>query len=153
MRQLSLKLAACFYFFILGSHFASAGPAEDAAGVVTKWEKAFNAGEVDDIVRMYTTEATLFGTLSPSISSGPEPLKAYFAASAKNRTQVKLVDAPTVTKLSDSAFVLAGIYEFSGTRADGQSFSAPARYSLVVVDSGGQWRIAHQHSSPRPKPQ
>ena len=39
----------------------------------------------------------------------------------------------------------------SGTRRDGQSFELPARYTFVIVMRDGGWRIAHQHSSPRPK--
>ncbi len=130
-----------------------AGPADDARGVLTKWEKAFNAGDVDSVVGLYTPDATLFGTLNPALTSGTAGLKAYFAASAKNKTQVKFAEAPTVTKVSNSVFVLSGIYEFSGTRADGQKFTAPARYSFLVAKVAGQWRIMHQHSSQQPKPQ
>lgn len=152
MRRLFPKTAACFIIFIFLSRAVTAAPADEASGVLGTWEKLFNAGDVDGIAALYTPEATLFGTLSPSLSSGAESLKAYFAASAKNRTQVKTIDQPTVTRLSDGAFVLAGIYEFSGTRPDGQNFAATARYSLVVVNDRGQWRIIHQHSSPRTKP-
>jgi hypothetical protein len=91
-------------------------------------------------------------TLSPALTSGTEGLKSYFAAGAKNKTQVKVVGSPTATKVSDSVVVLSGIYEFSGTRADGQSFTAPARYTFVIANVDGQWRIMHQHSSPQPRP-
>ncbi len=149
MRQFFLKLAMSLCI-LLGPQLAMAGPADDALGVLTKWEKAFNAGDVDAVVALYTPDATLFGTLNPSLTSGTDRLKAYFAASAKNKTQVKLVDAPTVTQVTDSVFILSGIYEFAGTRADGQKFTAPARYSFLVAKVAGQWRIMHQHSSPRP---
>jgi uncharacterized protein (TIGR02246 family) len=148
MRQRSVNFVL-FVFFLMNVNFAVAGPAEDT---LSKWETSFNAGNVDEIVALYAPDATLFGTLSPSLTSGAEGLRAYFAASAKNKTQVKMVDAPIVTKLSNGGLAMAGIYEFSGTRPDGQSFTAPARYSFVIADAGGQWRILHQHSSPRPKP-
>ena len=152
MRQFFVKLAMSLCI-LLGAQFAVAGPADDARGVLTKWENAFNAGDVAAVVGLYTPDATLFGTLSPALTSGTEGLTAYFTASAKNKTQVKFIEAPTLTKVTDSVFVLSGIYEFSGTRADGQTFTAPARYSFLVANVGGQWRIMHQHSSPRPKPQ
>ena len=126
MRQFFLKLAMSFCL-LLGAQLAVAGPADDARGVLTKWEKAFNAGDVNGVVGLYTPDATLFGTLNPALTSGTDGLKAYFTASAKNKTQVKFADAPTVTKVTDSVFVLSGIYDFSGTRADGQKFTAPAR--------------------------
>lgn len=151
MRQFFRKVLICMSL-VLGSQAAFAAPVDDAIAVLTKWEKDFNAGDASAITALYAPDATLFGTLSPSVTSGPDKITAYFAASAKNKTQVKLTGNPTVTKLGDQAFVLSGIYEFSGTRGDGQSFTAPARYSFVVANAAGQWRIVHQHSSPQPKP-
>ncbi|MBN9597108.1 MAG: SgcJ/EcaC family oxidoreductase [Afipia sp.] len=147
MKTVTGIAAASFILFSTAAAFA--GPAED---LLSKWEKLFNDGKTEEIVALYTPDATLFGTLSPSITTGSEGIKNYFATAAKNKTQVRAPDAPTVTKLSNGALVLSGIYEFSGTRADGQSFNAPARYSLVIQDQAGQWKIVHHHSSPRPKP-
>ncbi|MGB3447285.1 MAG: DUF4440 domain-containing protein [Xanthobacteraceae bacterium] len=124
----------------------------DAAGVLTTWGKEFNAGNVDAIAGLYSSDATLFGTISPSLTTRPEDVRAYFAAVAKSRMQVKLVDTPTITKIADMAVVLSGLYEFSGPRPDGESFVMPARYSFVVANVDSQWLIAHQHSSPQPKP-
>jgi uncharacterized protein (TIGR02246 family) len=122
----------------------------DAAGVLAAWVAGFNAGDVDAIAGLYSPDATLFGTISPALTTRPEDVRAYFAAVAKSRMQVKLVDAPTVTTIADMAVVLSGLYEFSGPRPDGQSFAMPARYSFVVANIDDQWRIVHQHSSPRP---
>jgi uncharacterized protein (TIGR02246 family) len=124
----------------------------DAAGVLTAWVNGFNAGDVDAIVGLYSPDATLFGTISPTLTTRPEDVRAYFAAVATSRMQVKLVDMPMVTNIGDAAVVLSGLYEFSGPRPDGKSFVMPARYSFVVAHIGGQWRIVHQHSSPRPAP-
>ncbi len=124
----------------------------DAAGVLAAWVTGFNAGDVDAIAGLYSPDATLFGTISPALTTRPEDVRAYFAAVAKSRMQVKLVDTPTITKIADMAAVLSGLYEFSGPRPDGQSFVMPARYSFVVANIDGQWWIVHQHSSPRPTP-
>ncbi|MBN8976975.1 MAG: SgcJ/EcaC family oxidoreductase [Rhizobiales bacterium] len=124
----------------------------DAAGVLTAWVNEFNAGNVDVIAGLYSPDATLFGTISPSLTTRSADVTAYFAAVAKSRMQVKLLDAPTVTNIADAAVVLSGLYEFSGPRPDGQSFAMPARYSFVVANINGRWLIAHQHSSPQPKP-
>lgn len=125
---------------------------DEATSILTAWVTAFNAGDVDAIAGLYSPDATLFGTISPSLTTRPEDVRAYFAAVAKSQMQVKLVDAPTMTRIADGAVVSSGIYEFSGPRPDGQSFVMPARYSFVVANIGGQWRIVHQHSSPQPKP-
>ncbi len=84
----------------------------DAASVLTTWVNEFNAGNVDAIASLYSPDATLFGTISPALTKRPEDVRAYFAAVAKSRMQVKLVDAPTVTSIVDAAVVLSGLYEF-----------------------------------------
>jgi uncharacterized protein (TIGR02246 family) len=123
----------------------------DAADVLATWVTGFNAGDVDAIAGLYSPDATLFGTISPFLTTRPEDVRAYFAAVAESRMQVRLIDAPSVTKIADAGVVLSGLYEFSGPRPDGQSFTMPARYSFVVANIGGHWRILHQHSSPQPK--
>ncbi|MGD9944050.1 MAG: DUF4440 domain-containing protein [Burkholderiaceae bacterium] len=137
---------------LVGAAPAFAAPADDAVGILAKWEKAFNAGDARAVVELYAPDATIFGTLSPTVSSG-DGLRTYFEGTAKSRTQVKLLGSPTVSTLPNNVFVLAGLYEFSGTRANGQSFTAPARYSLVIANVGGKPLIVHQHSSPQPRPQ
>lgn len=152
MRQFFRQFLVCLSV-VLGMSAACAAPADEALAVLANWEKDFNAGNASTIAGLYAPDATVFGTMSSALTSGADGIKGYFAASAKNKTQVKFVGNPTVTKVSDGAIVLSGLYEFSGTRADGQSFTAPARYSFVVASVDGQWRIIHQHSSPQPKPQ
>jgi uncharacterized protein (TIGR02246 family) len=125
---------------------------DEATGILAAWVTGFNAGDVDAIAGLYSPDATLFGTISPSLTTRPEDVRAYFAVVAKSRMQVKLLDGPAVTSIADAAVVQSGLYEFSGLRPDGQSFVMPARYSFVVVKIGGDWRIVHQHSSPQPKP-
>lgn len=124
---------------------------DEATSILAAWVTAFNAGDVAAIAGLYSADATLFGTISPALTTRPEDVRAYFAAVAKSRMQVKLLDGPVVTGIADEAAVLAGLYEFSGPRPDGQSFVMPARYSFVVASIGGDWRIVHQHSSPQPK--
>lgn len=131
-----------------------AGPKEDAFAAIQNWATAFNASDIDKIIAAYTPEASVHGTMSSSLAVETEALRAYFGPAARSRNQVKLVQdgSETATVLGDDQVVVAGFYEFSGTRPDGQAFTAPARYTFVLVRRDGAWRIAHQHSSPRPRP-
>lgn len=126
--------------------------ADEPEALLKNWANAFNAGDVDTIVATYLPDATVHGTVSPGLTSGSEAIRAYFAQSARSRTQVSLRDDGVAQAISPGAAVLTGFYDFSGTRADGQAFTAPARYSFVLVRDGERWRIAHHHSSPRPRP-
>src|ERR1700675_1965165 len=67
---------------------ALAGGREDAYAGVERWSAAFNAGDVEQIVRMYTNDALVLGTLSPDMTSRPDDLRAYFKAAADEKYQV-----------------------------------------------------------------
>ncbi|WP_181832876.1 SgcJ/EcaC family oxidoreductase [Bosea caraganae] len=131
-----------------------AGPKDDAFAVIQNWATAFNASDIDKIIAAYTPEASVHGTTANSLAVGKDALRAYFGPAARSRNQVKLAQdgSEATTMLGDGQVVVAGFYEFSGTRPDGQAFTAPARYTFVLVKQDGAWLIAHQHSSPRARP-
>ena len=122
----------------------------DAYAGVERWSAAFNSGDVEQIVRMYTDDALVLGTLSPGMISKPDDLRAYFKAAAAAKLQVKLGGHSAVA-LAKDAVAIAGFYDFSRPAADGQPVVVPARFSFVMVKKDGIWRIAHHQSSVRPK--
>jgi uncharacterized protein (TIGR02246 family) len=136
---------------LLLSGSALAGPNEDAYTTIEQWASALNAGDLDRILGTYRSDATLMGTSSPSLAKEPNDLRVYFGPALRARIQVKLGDSAATT-ISDSAVAWTGFYDFSGNRPDGQPFALSARYTFVVVKGDGNWKIAHHHSSLRPKP-
>jgi uncharacterized protein (TIGR02246 family) len=129
---------------------ALADEREDAYAGVERWSAAFNSGDVEQIVRVYTDDALVLGTLSPGMISKPDDLRAYFKAAAAAKLQVKLGDHSAVA-LAKDAVAIAGFYDFSRPAADGQPVVVPARFSFVMVKNDGIWKIAHHQSSVRPK--
>src|SRR5260370_20834737 len=75
---------------------ALADKREDAYAGVERWSEAFNSGDVEQIVRMYTDDALLLGTLSPGMTSKPADLRAYFKGAATAELHVKLGDHSAV---------------------------------------------------------
>src|SRR4030081_3747964 len=71
---------------------ALAAEREDAYAGVERWPEAFNAGDVEQIVRMYTNDGLGLGTLSPGMFPRPEDLGAYSKAAVAAKLQVKLGD-------------------------------------------------------------
>jgi len=131
---------------------AFAGPKEDAYRAVETWAAAFNAHDLDKIVAVYAPNALVLGTLSPGLASSTDDLRAYFKRSVAAKSEVKLGENSAVV-ISPDAVVFAGFYEFSRPGADGAPPKVnPARYSIVLVKQGKEWKIVHHHSSPRPKP-
>ena len=54
---------------------ALADEQEDAYAAVERWSAAFNSGDVEQIVRMYTDDALVLGTLNPGMISKPDDLR------------------------------------------------------------------------------
>jgi hypothetical protein len=57
---------------------ASACSKEAVAGTVDKWTAVLAENNPDTIVALYSKDAVLWGTLSPTVRSDPAGLKAYF---------------------------------------------------------------------------
>jgi uncharacterized protein (TIGR02246 family) len=150
-RQMNMKVLVSVLFAVaVVIPPALADKREDAYAGVERWSEAFNSGDVEQIVRMYTNDALVLGTLSPGMTSKPDDLRAYFKAAAAAKSQVKLGDHSAVV-LAEDAVAIAGFYDFSTPAADGQPVVVPARFSFVMAKKDGIWMIAHHHSSVRPK--
>jgi uncharacterized protein (TIGR02246 family) len=129
---------------------ASAGPAEDASAVIDRWATAFNASDADAVLKLYASDALLLGTVSPILSEGTDPIRAYFARLPGSGTKVVIGEGRMVV-LSDQAVLATGFYEFTRMQ-DGKPVPTPARFTMVLVKRDGAWLIAHHHSSQRPNP-
>ena len=130
--------------------WAFGGTKEDAYAAVEHWAAAFNAGEVENILATYTPDALVLGTLSPSLASKPDDLRAYFGAAAAAKSQVRLGESSAIV-LSNEAVVFTGFYEFSRPK-EGQTVTFPSRFTFVVEKRNEAWKIVHHHSSLRPQP-
>jgi uncharacterized protein (TIGR02246 family) len=128
---------------------ALAGPAEDAAIVIDKWSATYSANDPEALVKLYAPDAVLLGTRSPIMSVGAAGIAAYFKRLKGSGNKNEIVDRRMIV-LSDTAVVGLGFYNF---RPGGKERRNPARFTFLVVNRGGQWLIAHHHSSPRVLPE
>ncbi len=126
---------------------AAAGPAEEANAVVDRFSAAYNANDPEAVVKLYTPDAILLGTVSPVISIGTEAIRKYFSMIKGSGNSNVIQERHTIV-LGDNAVVVTGFYEFTRMQ-DGKPVPGPARFTMVVTKSNGEWRIAHHHSSPR----
>lgn len=129
---------------------ASAGPADDANAAVDRWAAAYSANDVEAVINAYWPDAVLLGTNDPGIATGVDDIRGYFAKLKGTGNKNAIQERRTIVG-SDSAVVVTGFYEFIIIRA-GQPAPNPARFTMFVTKRGNEWRIAHQHSSPRARP-
>ena len=128
-----------------------AGPAEDANAVIDQWAALFSANDAAALVQLYSTDAVVLGTVSPTIAQGTDAVRAYFSRLPGSGNKVVIGERRTIV-INDAAVVSAGFYDFMPMR-DGQPVPTPARFTFLVLKRDGRWLIAHHHSSFRPKPQ
>jgi uncharacterized protein (TIGR02246 family) len=126
---------------------ASAGPSEDAASVVDRWAKAFNANDVDALVKLYAPDAVLIGPAGSTVNEGSDTIRKYYSRLEKSGDKVKM-DVRKVVVLDDNVAYVAGFDEFTAVR-NGQTGTSSNGFTMVLVRRENQWLIAHQHSSRR----
>ena len=131
---------------------ALAGAAEDANAAIDRWSAAYTANDVDAVMKSYWPDAILLGTKSPVISTGADAIRKYFTdlklAGSGNKNVIQ--ERQTIA-IDDNAVLVTGFYEFIRMQ-EGKPVPGPSRFTMLVTKRGGEWRIAHHHSSPRVEP-
>ena len=130
---------------------ATACSKEAVAGAVDKWTTVLAENNPDTIVALYSKDAVLWGTLSPTVRSDPAALKAYFVAAFQTLPKLTVKFGEQLIRVYGDTAVNTGYYTFSFTK-DGEAKSLPARYSLTYVKEGNDCKIVDHHSSAMPAP-
>ena len=130
---------------------ATACSKEAVAGAVDRWTTVLAENNPDTIVALYSKDAVLWGTLSPTVRSDPAALKAYFVAAFQALPKLTVKFGEQLIRVYGDTAVNTGYYTFSFTK-DGEAKSLPARYSLTYVKEGNDCKIVDHHSSAMPAP-
>lgn len=126
---------------------ALAGPSEDVASTVNRWAMAFNANDVDALVKLYAPDAVLIGPAGSTVNEGSDAIHKYYSRLEKSGDKVKM-DVRKVVVLDDNVAYVAGFDEFTAVR-NGQPGTSSNGFTMILVRRGDQWLVTHQHSSRR----
>jgi hypothetical protein len=118
-----------------------AGPVEDGAAAIDRWVAAYNAADLEGLMKAYAPDAILQGTSEPQINVGTDDLRKYFKRLPQGSSSVSIQERRMVV-INDTAVLGVGFYTFKG---------GPARFSFLTVKRGDGWVIQHHHSSSIPK--
>ena len=127
--------------------------ADEAAlkGITTEWLKAYNEGDVEKIVAMYTEDAVLMPPHAP-VANGHAGIRAFLATdtAAAKTAGIKLVPgASTAGVVGDTGWE-SGSY--TATDASGATVDSGS-YMSVSKKSNGKWLyIRDTYNSDRPLP-
>jgi hypothetical protein len=103
------------------------------------------------VLPLYSDDAVLWGTLSPTVRSNQAALRDYFVTAFKVLPGLKVAFGDQLIRVYNGTAVNTGYYTFSYVK-DGETKSLPARYSFTYVKNGDRWLIVDHHSSAMPPP-
>lgn len=120
----------------------------EADQILSDWQRFFNQGDAENIARLYSDEAVLWGTFSDTLRDSPGLIEEYFETLFERRGP--RVQWGTVRARScDGLHLYSGTYEFSYT--DRNLATLPARFTFVIgPDRDAGFRILAHHSSLMP---
>jgi hypothetical protein len=130
---------------------ATACSKEDVARAVDRWTTVLAENNPDTIVPLYSKDAVLWGTLSPTVRSDPAGLKAYFVGAYQALPKLTVKFGEQLIRVYGDTAVNTGYYTLFYTK-DGEAKSIPARYSFTYVKDGNDCKIVDHHSSAMPAP-
>ena len=129
---------------------ASAGPKEDVATAASTWAAALGEDEPDKVLQLYSDDAVLWGTLSPTVRADRSALRDYFVSAFRVLPGLKVSFGDQLIRVYGSTAVNTGYYTFTYVK-DGETKIFPARYSFTYVKNGENWLIVDHHSSAMPQ--
>ena len=113
-----------------------------------QWATAFNTCK-EPVASLYEPEALLWGTVSTSLLSAPEPIKQYFAGTCGPTPKPSVELGQFVVRSYGDIGISSGGYTFT-VFPGGQQRIAPARFAFTFRRSGDKWLIVSHHSSLQP---
>ena len=116
-----------------------------------RWTTVLAENNPDTIVALYSKDAVLWGTLSPTVRSDPAGLKAYFVGAFQALPKLTVKFGEQFIRVYGDTAVNTGYYTLFYTK-DGETNSMPARYSFTFVKDGNDCKIVDHHSSAMPAP-
>jgi uncharacterized protein (TIGR02246 family) len=148
LRAVSAGLAPGVVLVSLASA-AWAGPKEGVAAAALTWARALGEDDPDKVLPLYSDDAVLWGTLSPTVRADRAALRDYFVTAFKVLPGLKVAFGEQLIRVYGGMAVNTGYYTFSYVK-DGETRSLPARYSFTYVKNGEHWLIVDHHSSAMP---
>ena len=109
-----------------------------------RWNKALQAGDPEQVARLYSRDAILLPTLSDVPRTDHKSIVDYFSHFLEKHPKGSIDQREVL--IGCNMLQDAGLYSFKF--ADGST--AEARYSFIYVLEDGEWKISHHHSSLQP---
>jgi hypothetical protein len=82
---------------------AVAGPKEDAFQVVEQFKKAYDASDVQNVVKLFAADAVFLGTVSPILATKTDQIDKYFQGLRQFTPRSVTIEEYSAIVLSENA--------------------------------------------------
>lgn len=116
--------------------------------LLQSWLTGVKEGVASKVSSCYSKNAALWGSVTQRLRCDEEGIRTYFEeflSTEKHGLKVVFEEM----KVSDIAGVpvVSGVYIFKWKDSDGQKIALPARYSFVLSNRNGSWKIEDHYSA------
>jgi uncharacterized protein (TIGR02246 family) len=119
---------------------------KEVQGLFSLWNNALATLDPDTVAKRYAASPCLLPTVSDVPRTDYKSIKSYFVDFLAKKPQGVILES--YVTVGHNWCMDDGIYEFTmGATGD----KVKARYSFVYTLEGGEWKIAHHHSSQMPE--
>jgi uncharacterized protein (TIGR02246 family) len=114
---------------------------------VQKWLDTVCTHDASAITALYLSDGVLLGTVAKKIKYGLNEIRSYFDMFVKKKP------CGVITEISSKVYqniaIVNGTYVFELTD-NGATIQVPARFTFVLNNMNGNWKIDTHHSSAQP---
>jgi uncharacterized protein (TIGR02246 family) len=118
---------------------------EEILDITARWAQAIQSRSPENVIKLYHSDALLWGTLAKEPRHGHERIKGYFIKFLQ-REEMKCEFKETIVRDYNDIAICSGSYDFSWKVAD-KLVIVPARFSFVFKKEKDNWYILEHHSS------
>jgi uncharacterized protein (TIGR02246 family) len=113
--------------------------------IAQKWAQAIESRSPENVLKLYHSDGSLWGTLSPVLRQGHQAIFEYFVKFLQ-REDLKCEFTDGTIRIRDDYAFFSGSYVFTW-KVSGKTVVLPARFSFVYKKEDGTWLIMEHHSS------
>lgn len=121
---------------------------EEILNLLQTWLSGVKNGVTDKIVSCYSKNAALWGSITHRLRCDEQGIRNYFnefISSEKHDLEVSFSEIE-INEIAGMP-VVSGVYVFTWKDNDGKKMAMPARYTFVLNNRNGKWKIEDHHSS------
>ena len=138
--------------YLLYNHFTNVKAKTSPKAFLDKWLSTVSSGDAGRVTALYIEDAILLPTVSSDIAVGKNNIRLYFDTFLLQSPKGSVDDLYTRLEDKGNIAIVDGNYTFTLTDPNSAEVSTvPARFTFVLKNVNGDWKILTQHSSARPE--